>query len=242
MDLVYNHMVELLKAPRFGSLREDVQFQQALVSFCNDVMKKDSTLVLCYPARTLVVAMYYMVLKTSAIRARHEVPLEQGRHWYVNEGVDTSTIEAITQRYLSKLYDTKPAAKHSGGTGAASVATAADSTVMAMPEASALCAASGADGAVSAALQNNSHSPSAAHTGSRWVASESTAGQPSAGKQAAIAAQRKIVEQDPEVGPLLKRSRLEPADNQQKYKLGQVQQQQFSMVEASDDEKEEGEI
>ena len=96
-------------------------------------MRKDGTLVLQYPARDLVVAMYYMLLKTPAIRARCSVGMEDGRHWYVAEGVDTARIDALTARYCSKLYDTTPrssaAARRGGGvwpaaSTAASVGTA----------------------------------------------------------------------------------------------------------------------
>lgn len=204
VDLVYIHMAALLRHDRFARLKDDVKFQQHLVNFCNDLMKKDNTMVLQYPARALAAAMYYVLLKTPGMLAKYgPMPLEGGTMpWYVAEGLDEGMVQTIAERYCSKLYVTGGGAKRGsvtghkrpapGTAGAAASAHGAASTshapgastiVSAMPEASALCGGP-ADLAEGSALLRGGGggapscaggAPSATHTSSRWVGLDSTA-------------------------------------------------------------------
>lgn len=151
IDLPHTHIAALLRLPRFAYLQKNVAFHQLAINFCNDIMRKDGTLVLQYTARDVALAIYYYVFKAAQRTSMAAIPQPQpepdGVHWYVKEGLGVQQCSEIVRRIMS-LYQDRTAAAAASSQPAASTAT---TMLPGASEAGAACASAVHSGAVSAA-------------------------------------------------------------------------------------------
>lgn len=93
--------------PVLASLKDHRKFSQFLVSTANDILKRDTTLVLQYGVKQLAVAICLFWLKRS--RMEQPPPLEDGRPWYVAFGLKEEDWENISARLLKEIFYQKSA-------------------------------------------------------------------------------------------------------------------------------------
>lgn len=133
VDLPHTQIASLLRLPRFDYLKVNTEFQQLAVNICNDIMRRDGTLVLQYSCRDIAIAVYYFIFKAAKRENASKIPQPESEPddapWYVKEGLDLHCCQEIINR-ISKLYKV-------GGQGAASSQLAASAATTMVPASSA---------------------------------------------------------------------------------------------------------
>ncbi|GAB4818729.1 hypothetical protein N2152v2_005775 [Parachlorella kessleri] len=126
IDLPHTQFVQLLRRPRFTYLKENAEFHQYALNFCNDVMRKDGTLVLQYTSGEIALAVFYLIFKAAKRENLSAIPQPEGEPdgspWYVEEGLAVERCAEITAR-LNSLYQVGGPAAAASSQPAASVAT-----------------------------------------------------------------------------------------------------------------------
>lgn len=116
VDLVHSEVAKALKLPSLEQVKDVPKLQQAVVSCCNDVMKKDGTLVLQYPVWELaLVIIDFMAQRFHSMDDTRPLPNPdaEGRPWYVGAGLSVEHCKEISLR-LSNMYSQAKKAQKAG--------------------------------------------------------------------------------------------------------------------------------
>ncbi len=203
VDLPHTHIAALLRRSRFKYLQHNTHFHQLAINFCNDIMRKDGTMVLQYTSLEIALAVYYYIFKAAKRENLTTIPQPEpeadGTPWFIQEGLAVERCSEITQR-MNRLY-------LPGGAGAASSQPAASAATTVMPGLS----VRGGDGAESAAGGSAAVAAAVAGQEGAGGAVESAPKQPSTLPQQAppVAGQKRSLE-DAGEQPAAKAAREEP--------------------------------
>ena len=109
VDLIHATVARVVKkttalAPLRHPDRER-KVQQFYINACNDIMRRDSTMVLQYSATEIALAICCFYFKFS--KGIEAPPVaEDGRHWYELEGLSQDVCDDICNRFVTKIYVT----------------------------------------------------------------------------------------------------------------------------------------
>jgi len=117
IDIIAVTLTQLVKVrPALSQLKGDRKFQQFFLNACNDIIKKDATMVLEYSTTDISLAICQFYIKVARLEtfAKHG---PSGESWCEAEGLSAAAWKDINNRLESKVYTTEKGSKGSKPAG-----------------------------------------------------------------------------------------------------------------------------
>jgi hypothetical protein len=118
VDVLHFMVFQVLKdTPCLAPLRGHFKFQQFFINTCNDIMRKDATLVLQYSAHAIALTIcefYFKLARQQRLAVTPPEPAEGGAPWYTAQGLPPDQWRAISERFFSRLFVQQAAGADSG--------------------------------------------------------------------------------------------------------------------------------